>query len=97
MINKWKANISKYCNTCEALETTYHMFYDCSRVGQEWKTISNCNIDWKTIICGFQEYATCNKVFSINFVIAVIPYVIFKGNSYCKFNDKRNAKLNLKI
>ena len=100
VINKWKINISKHCEVCQDLETTKHMLCDCRRVRQIWTTISSCikcNIDWKTITCGFPGYTTCNKLFSINFVIAVVAYAIFKENSYCKFNEKKYANVNLNV
>ena len=40
VINKWKANISKYCDVCGELETTKHMLYDCDRIYQLWRKIS---------------------------------------------------------
>ena len=99
VINKWKANIPKYCDVCGELETTKHMLYDCDRINQIWRTISSsikCNIEWKTIVCGFPGYSASKKLFSINFVISVIAYAIFKENSYCKFNDKVYANVKLK-
>lgn len=99
MLYKWKKIDDDKCQYCQNIETMKHMLYECPRILEIWEEISNvlkCNISWKLIVCGFPKYEINEKVSSINYIIGIICYNIFKQNSYCKFNNVNYKYLRLK-
>ena len=99
VLYKWQKSISKHCDFCNNIETTKHMLYECERVCNIWKDISssvNVNITWKHIVCGFPSYEPSTKIQSINYMISIVTYAIFKENSYCKFKELKYGQVNLK-
>ena len=77
---------------CYKYNVTKHMLYECQMINVIWQEISEyikSNISWKTTLCGFPMYSINNKIESINFIVTLLFYVIFKENSYnCNFNEK---------
>ena len=99
-LSKWKRDISEKCEVCGITETTQHMFYTCNRINHLWNDVSNilkCNISWKTIVCGFPLYDLTDKITSVNFIVSLVVYTIFKENSYCKFNKRSYNDVNLRL
>ena len=72
------------------------IYHNYNVVWQEISEYIKCNISWKTIVCGFPMYPISNKIESINFIVILLPYVIFKENSYCKFNEKLYINVDIK-
>jgi hypothetical protein len=100
IVSKWKSNVSEKCEICGYLESTKHMLYDCHRIKTIWQEVSKilkCNISWKTIVCGFPDYELTPKIMSINLIVTLISYAIFKENSHCKFTGKAYTAVNMKV
>ena len=99
MLSKWKLNISEVCEYCNILETTQHMLYECERIRNIWEEVSiclKCNISWKTIVCGFPNYDTSEKLYTVNLIVSIISRTIFRMNLYCKFENQNYRVINLK-
>ena len=98
ILSKWIRNISDKCEVCGDTETTKHMVYDCPRVKYLWDSVSFCwnfDVTWKRILCGWPGYTVTPKLECYNLIMTMICYSIFKQNSWCKFNNKRYADLNI--
>ena len=48
-------------------------------------------------MCGFPNYELEGKIVSINYIISILVYSIFKQNSFCKFNEKNFAQVNMNV
>ena len=89
-ICKFNVNISNKCKLCNDIESAYHMLYGCPYINHIWAELSiklKCNVTWKNIVCGWPSSTPSSKIRSLNMVIAITAYAIFKENSYCKFNN----------
>ena len=98
-INKWNKNISKYCEACTNEESMKHMLYDCNRIQIIWKIISQLimiEIKWKHLVCFLPQYSTTLKTSTLNFIITIVCYAIFKANSKAKFENSNYRLVNIK-
>ena len=99
ILHKWKKIENDVCQYCHITETAKHMLYECARIHDIWLDVMNilgCDITWKTIVCGFPKYQPSVKISSINYIIGIICYSIFKLNMYCKFNGVNYKFANVK-
>ena len=99
VISKWQQDISSRCEICKEIETVQHMLYNCNRVKQIWYAIADVlkiDIKWKNIVCGFPKYEQCTATLStINYILSIVAYSIFKENSHTKFEEKAYYMVNL--
>ena len=84
-LSKWNKDITKFCNTCQEIENTKHMIYECSIAHVLWRRVSeiiNINIKWKHIVIGFVEKNQSTIIY--NNIISFISYKLFKYKMKCK-------------
>merc|ERR1712218_453198 len=90
-LSKWNKNVSKYCMLCKNdIETTSHMIFYCDKLNWIWENIScitGFKISYKEIVCGYLNYERSKILNTINHVISLVAYSIFKSNSHCKFEE----------
>ena len=100
---RWNNNYSGLCVYCGEVENITHLLYECSRIKNIWRVVSNCmktNILLKHIIIGFQfnneNYVLQNKIICI----VIISYAIYSVWCKCNINNKNykntDVKSNLK-
>ena len=66
------------------------MLYDCYVINEIWTNISNAinfKITLKEIVCGYVNYDNSKLIKTVNHIITLVSYAIFKNNSKSKFND----------
>lgn len=88
-LSKWNKNVSEFCQLCQNRESTFHMLYDCQYIKTLWEEIScilNFKITYKEIVCGFTNYENSKLLKTVNIIITLVTYAIFKVNNKCKFD-----------
>ena len=87
---RWNNNYSGLCVYCGEVENITHLLYECSRIKNIWRVVSNCmktNILLKHIIIGFQfnneNYVLQNKIICI----VIISYAIYSVWCKCNINN----------
>ena len=96
---KWNATISETCTYCNIVETTPHMLYECIRIRNIWKLISDtlkCNITWKNVVCGWPAYEHTPKIKTYNVILSIVAMAMFKANSHCKFENKNYGNIDMR-
>ena len=66
------------------------MLFECEQINIIWDKISqsvNFKISFKEIICGYTNYDNSKPIKTINYIITLVAYAIFKKNSKCKFEN----------
>ena len=74
------------------------MLFGCNRIKDIWQNVSSItqvNIGWKQIVCGFPSYTNSIKISVVNYIVSIIAYVIFKQNSICKFESLDYKAMNI--
>ena len=89
-LSKWNTSVSQFCFLCDHNETVSHMLFECEQIKIIWDNISqsvNFKISLKEIICGYTNFDNSKIVKTINYIITLVAYAIFKKNSKCKFEN----------
>ena len=96
---RWNNNYSGLCVYCGEVENITHLLYECSRIKNIWRVVSNCmktNILLKHIIIGFQfnneNYVLQNKIICI----VIISYAIYSVWCKCNINNKNYKNTDVK-
>ena len=90
IVSKWENKVSRFCDVCGQVETVKHLLFDCDRINILWQEISNklkIRITWKHVVCGYPNFESTIKIRSLNYIISIIAYVIFRENVACKFDN----------
>ena len=92
-LNKWKIIQNDKCDICEEVQTIKHLLFDCISVKQLWQKVegmTQCNITYHEVICGFGE-----NLFA-NYVTNITAYIVYKDwLIHSLENKKRIPQINL--
>ncbi len=80
ILKKWKKSECDMCPVCKELESVKHIYFECERVNEMWKTIGSAllmDMTWKKIIFGYCQDITIHSV--RNTLLSVIMYSIFSS------------------
>ena len=95
----WNNNYSGLCVFCGEAENISHLLYECSRIKNIWRVVSNCmktNILLKHIIlglkCSTENYVLLNKIICI----VIISYAIYSVWCKCNINNINYKNVDVK-
>ena len=93
-----KIRVTKHCENCNHdVENVQHLIFDCENVREIWYKIGvilDFSIQWRHILLGFFSESS-NRISFLNELISFIAFKIYKYKMTCRYNKKREDKLNL--
>ena len=89
-VHKWNKNVSNHCPSCQTIEDTKHLIFDCKNVQLIWKSLEiylKFKIKWKNVILGFFHEENKTTI-SLNYLLSYTAFYIYKIKMKLRFENK---------